>query len=565
VASRTMGFITRTYAYVQRYRQILFVLLRYGFDDLIATLGVEQNLDIGWFPFVRKRKDKQVEALSSAARIRLVLQELGPTFIKMGQTLSTRSDLLPEDILAELAKLQDDVPSFPVEEAKRIIERELAAPCEQLFAWFEDRPLAAGSIGQVHRARLHGGEEVVLKIQRPGIRKVIEVDLEIIHNLASLMERHMELGQVHKPTAVADEFARTLYAELDYSIEAANLERFERLFHHNPRIYVHPLYRDFCTKKILTVGYVDGTKPTNLERLASQGLDPHEIAARGCELVMDQIFGHGFFHADPHPGNIMVLDSNVICFLDFGMMGRIDRQSREQFADLLANVVSHDEVKAADALLKLTHSHALIDRLSLEREITELIDCYLYRPLKDLEVGKLIRRLLDLTVKYELRIPAHFFLLIKAVTQIEDLGRSLDPNFDFSAQAAPHIRRLLLNRYHPKRVMRDFYETASDMVYLVKEVPGEVRELLKQAKRGQMKIELEHLGLRPLQSTLQRLSNRISSAIVLAAMIVGSSVMVHSNVPPTWHKIPVIGLAGFLISGVLGIVLLRSISKDRSR
>ena len=565
MAKGTMGFITRTYAYVQRYRQILFVLIRYGFDDLIATLGVEQHLDIGWIPFTRKRKDKQVEALSSAARIRLVLQELGPTFIKMGQTLSTRSDLLSEDVLSELVKLQDDVPSFPVAEAKKIVERELAAPCSELFAWFDEQPLAAGSIGQVHRGRLHSGEEVVLKIQRPGIRKTIQVDLEIIHHLASLMERHMELGHVHKPTSVADEFARTLRAELDYNIEAANLERFTRLFEDNPHVSIHPLYRDYTTDKVLTVGYVEGTKPTKHERLLSRGLDPQEIAARGCELVMDQIFSHGFFHADPHPGNIMVLADNVICFLDFGMVGRIDRQSREQFADLLANVVSHNEVKAAEALLKLTHSHALVDRLSLEREITELIDRYLYRPLKDLEVGKLIRRLLDLTVKYELRIPAHFFLLIKAVSQIEDLGRSLDPDFDFAAQATPHIRRLLLNRYHPKRVLRDFYETASDMAYLVKEVPGEVRELLKQAKRGQMKIELEHLGLRPLQNTLQRLSNRISSAIVLASLIVGSSVIVHSNVPPTWHEIPVIGLAGFLISGVMGFALLRSIAKDRSR
>jgi len=560
MASR-FDILLKTYATMQRYRQIMFVLLKYGFEDLIVTLGVEEFLGRKWSP-LRKKMENRVAYLARAARIRMALQELGPTFVKMGQALSTRSDMLPEDILAELIHLQDQVPSFPVDEVKRIIERELGHSCQELFASFDVTPLAAGSIGQVHRARLKDGSEVVIKVQRPGIRRKILVDLEIIHHLAGLMERHLELGQVHKPTAIVDEFSRTLTKELDYFVEAANIDRFNALFSDHPHIYVHRLYREHSSRHVLTLEYIKGHRPSNVEGLKMAGLNPTEIAARGAHLLMEQVFKHGFFHADPHPGNLLIMEKNVICFLDFGMVGRIDRDSREQFAELLAHVVARDEVRTADVLLKLTHSHSLVDRLLLEREISELIDQYLYRPLKELELGPMIRAMMDLTVRHDLRIPASFFLLIKSLTQIEDLGRNLSPDFDFSTQLAPFIRELLMQRYKPQRVARQVYDTLGDLIYLLREVPGELRELLKQARGGKFKIELEHLGLKPLRGTMEKVSNRISSAIVLGSLIVGSSVIVHSGVPPKWHDIPVIGLAGYLISMVMGFSLLRSIMKS---
>ena len=559
-----LGRLTRTYASVQRYRQILFVLIKYGFDDLIATLKVEKYLGFKWNPFSKKRSE-DVDRMSRAARIRLVLEELGPTFTKMGQALSTRSDLLPDDILEELAKLQDRVKPFPFEDVAEIVSKELEVDLEEAFPQFEPEPIAAGSIGQVHRAQLADGTHVAVKVQRPGIRKRIEVDLEILGDMAYLIENNMEIGHIHRPTKVVDEFSRTIRKELDYSVEAANVERFAQIFEDESDVFVHQLFREQSTTRILTFEYVEGIKPTNLDLLITRGLDPVIIARKGAEQVMAQVFMHGFFHGDPHPGNLLVKEDNVICFLDFGMMGRIDRNSRETFADLLLQIVQRNEAKVAEALLKITHSHGFADRSSLERDISELLDLYLHRHLKDIEIGVLIQQLLTLTVKFELGIPAPYFLLIKAVTQIEDLGRRLDPEFDFVERAGPFVKKIVRDRYNPKRIARNFYETGSDVLFLIKDVPGEIRELLKQAKRGKMKIELEHLGLKPLLSTFEKVSNRISSAIVLASLIVGSSVIVLSGVPPKWNDIPLIGLAGFLFSGILGLALVRSISKDHNK
>ncbi|CAM2007905.1 AarF/UbiB family protein [Acanthopleuribacter pedis] len=559
--SRKLGLFTRTYAVVKRYRQILTVLIKYGFEDLVYAMQIEHYLEMGWQLF-NKTKWFRNQDLSRAARIRLVLEELGPTFVKMGQAVSTRSDLLPIDILDELAKLQDRVAPFDGERAQAILELELGEQSGEI-ASFDHKPLAAGSIGQVHLATLKSGVQVAVKIRRPRIAQIIEVDVQIMHNMATLMEKHMELGQIHRPTKIVEEFARTLDHELDYEFEAANLKRFARQFEDNPIVHVPRVYDDLSNHRVLVLEFINGTKPTRREELESLKMDPKEIAQRGAKLIIEQIFVHGFFHADPHPGNIMVLPNHVICYLDFGMMGRLDRLSRERFADLFLAVVQADSVKAAEVLLKLTQSHKLVDRLSLEREIDELIDQHLFRSLKDLEVGPLLRAILDVTVKYRLSIPAPYFLLLKAITQMEDLGGKLDPEFSFSEEAGPYIRRIMVNRYHPRRLAGNLWETSQDIIYLAKEVPGEMRELLKQLKQGKAKMELEHLGLTPLMVTLDRISNRIASAIVLASLIIGSSLIVHAKVPPLWHEIPIIGLAGYVVSAVMGFSMLRAIMKKR--
>ncbi len=560
--SRKLGLFTRTYSVVKRYRQILSVLIKYGFEDLVYAMQIDHYLEMGWQIFNKTKRFGDAE-LSRAARIRMVLEELGPTFVKMGQAVSTRSDLLPIDVLEELAKLQDRVTPFDGEQARRILERELGTDMAQI-EHFDPRPLAAGSIGQVHLATLKDGERVAVKIRRPRIAQIVEVDVQIMHNMAGLMEKHLEFGQIHQPTKIVEEFARTLDHELDYEIEAANLKRFARQFEDNPLVYVPRVYDDLSNHRVLVLEFVKGVKPTKREELEALKLDPREIAQRGAKLIIEQIFVHGFFHADPHPGNILVLPNHIVCYLDFGMMGRLDRQSRERFADLFLAVVQADSAKAAEVLLKLTQSHKLVDRLALEREIDELIDQHLFRSLKDLEVGPLLRAILDLTVKYRLSIPAPYFLLLKAITQMEDLGGQLDPDFSFTDQAGPYIRRILVNRYHPRRLAGNLWETSQDLIYLAKEVPGEMRELLKQLKQGKAKMELEHLGLNPLMATLERVSNRIASAIVLASLIIGSSLIVHAKVPPLWREIPVIGLAGYVVSAVMGFSMLRAIMRKRN-
>lgn len=552
--------IGRTYRHIQRYRQILSVLFRHGFGDVVDTLKIEQYLDIGLNVISRKSRDN-VEALSRADRIRMAIEELGPTFIKVGQILSTRPDLLPLDLVTELGKLQDSVPPFEFASAKNILEEELKTPLSEIFSEFDETPLASASIGQVHRARLVGGDDVAVKIQRPGIRKTVEVDLEIMLHLATLMEKHFKDMEVHKPTQIVEEFARTLDKEMDYGLEAANLEQFAAQAGDDHCVYVPRVYREASTGKILTMEFIDGIKASQIDELEKEGLDRKEIARRGFDLILKQIFIHGFFHADPHPGNLFILPDNVICFLDFGMMGRIGRIGREHFADLLMSIVSRDEEKAVHALLKLTVSDQESNRQSLERDMADLINSYAYRPLKEIDLEKFLQQMLDMTAKHRLTIPADLFLMIKSLSTVEGLGLSLDPEFDAIAQAEPFIRRIYLNRLHPKRIAHDLYESGKDLLSLARDVPGELREILRLARTGKVKIAFEHRGLEPVLSTLDRIVNRLSFSLVLSSLVIGSSLIVLSDLPPRWHDIPIIGLAGFLVSVIMGGWLLWTIIK----
>jgi ubiquinone biosynthesis protein len=489
----------------------------------------------------------------------MALEELGPTFVKMGQIMSTRPDLLPVQFIRELEQLQDNVPPFDYAQVKETIETELGTPLEKVFKEFDETPLASASLGQVHRARFVDGEEVAVKVQRPGIQKTIEVDMEIMLHLATLMERHLQGWEIHRPTRIVEEFARTLEKELDYRLEAAHMERFAIQFTSDINVYVPKVYREATTTRVLTMEYIQGIKATEIERLEREGLDRQEIARRGFDLIMKQVFVDGFFHGDPHPGNIFVLPNNVICYLDFGMMGRIDRESRENFSDLVMSIVRRDEAKATEVLLRITISDEEPDHKILERDVAEFIDRYFYRPLKELELGRLLHQLLEMLARHRLRVPPDLFLMIKALSTVEVLGRELDPDFNATDQAAPFIRRIQFERMHPKRIIGDMYDSGTDFLYLLKEIPGEVREILRQAKQGKVKMEFEHRGLEPMLSTHDRISNRLAFAIVLASLIIGSSLIVLSGIPPKWHEIPIIGLAGFLIAGVMGFWLLVSI------
>ena len=354
MALRYTGRLGRTYRHMDRYRQILTVLIRYGFGDLLESLKLDQYVEIGLKIVARRRQRPELAELTRAERVRLALEALGPTFVKMGQILSTRPDLLSGEFVKELQKLQDEVPPFPGEQARARVESELGRPLDTVFDEFDNVALASASLGQVHRARLLDGRDVVVKVQRPGIRKTIEVDLEIMTHLAGLIERHVEGFEVHRPTRIVEEFANTIRQELDYRLEAGHIDRFALQFTGEPTILIPEVYREASTARILTLQYVHGIKPSNLEELAAAGLDRRLIAHRGADLLMKQVFVHGFFHADPHPGNLFILPGNVICFLDFGMMGHLDRDARESFADVMIALEERDAERCADALLELT-------------------------------------------------------------------------------------------------------------------------------------------------------------------------------------------------------------------
>ncbi len=558
ISIRKIGAIGRTYRHLNRYQRIIRILFKYGFDDLVEGLRIDQYLETG-LKMINRKPRKEIEKHSRPVRFRMALEELGPTFIKLGQVLSTRPDLISPDYLNELARLQDNVPPFPFADVEETFLAETGKKPAELFEMFDEHPMAAASIGQVHRGRLQDGTEVVIKVQRPNIESIIAVDLEILAHLASLMEQYLEELQGHRPSAVVDEFARSLSLEIDYTVELANVQRFARQFRKNNTVYVPLVYADLSSERILTMEFIDGIKTSKVDTLRSQGYDLHLIAERGANLVMEQIFVHGFFHGDPHPGNIFILPDNVTCFLDFGMMGRLSRKDREDFTDLMLSIVTKNDRKITEGVLSITTQFGEIDHDALSRDLVDLLDRYLYLPLKDLQAGKILQELLELVQRHKLSIKPNLYLMIKALSTIEGLGLVLDPDLELIKLAEPYIKKVTKERLRPGRLAEEIGELSGEYLKLIQEMPEEARGILRQLRAGKMKLEFEHRGLGRLAKSLDQVSNRIAFAIVLAAQIIGSSLIILSDIPPKWNGIPIIGLAGFLVAGVMGFWLLVSI------
>ncbi|MDD2390554.1 MAG: AarF/ABC1/UbiB kinase family protein [Desulfobacterales bacterium] len=557
---RKIGVIGRTYRHLNRYRQILTVFIKYGFGDLLELLKIDQYLETG-LRMLSTRSREKVERLSRAQRLRMAFEELGPTYIKLGQAVSTRTDLVPGEYITEFSKLQDQVPSIDFSYIKSIIESELKLPIDQIFDAFDEKAIASASIGQVHRARLKDGEPVAVKVQRPGIRKLIEVDLEIMLHLATLMERHIEGMDLYRPVKIVEEFARTLEKEIDYTNEAANMERFAGNFLDDVTIYVPKVFKDTTAPRVLTMEYVSGIKVSEVHELTQKGLDRKIITARGAHLFLKQVFDHGFFHADPHPGNIFVLPDNVICLLDFGMMGYIDRKTRELFVDLIDSIVHRDEVKATQILLKLTTWVEEPDIRDLEKGVADIMGTHLFKPLKDIRIGKLIQQMFELVSRHRLRIPADIFLMIKSFSAMEGVGTMLDPEFDIISQAAPFLKQIKLAKLHPQRLAEDIVSISSDLLQFTQQFPKDMLEIGRLIRSKDLCVKFENQGLDTMMGTYDRISNRISFSIVIAALIIGSALIIISEIPPMMFGISMIGIIVFVAAGIMGIWLLIAILK----
>ena len=549
--------IGRTVEHLQRYRTIVGVFLKYGFEDLAQRLPWPSALKV---PFGKLRREQSATAsLSQPERLRKSFEELGPTFVKFGQLLSARTHLLSPAFTYELSKLLDQVPPIPFAEVRAVVERELKRPLKECFASFEETPLGSASIAQVHRAVLPGGEQVVVKVCRPGIERTIRTDLEIMAQVAALLENHVEGWRIHRPTAVVAEFARRMEAELDFSAEAAHMERFDEQFVGDPTLYVPRVYHVVSTRRVLTMEYVNGIKASQVAGQDLPELDRRVIATRIAALVMRQIFEHGFFHADPHPGNIHVLPGNIICFLDFGMMGFLDRYTRERFADLVIGIAKRDETAVSAALLKLAGAELETPGRGLEADVSEFIHQHFYRPMGEMVFSELVNHLFQLTTRHELPMPSDLFIMLKALSLMEGLVRQLNPEHDLIEQAKPFMRELHLKRVSPRRLLRQWTEVGADALVFARELPLEIRRVLAQLKTGRLKVTFHHDGLEPLDNTLERVSNRLAFALVLSALVVASSIIIHARVPPQWHGIPVIGLVGYIFAGLMGTWLLLSI------
>lgn len=559
---RKLKLISHSYRDIKRYNHILGVLFRNGFGDLCDRMDLDKKIKDAVNSLTHK-KVEPTKQLTPPQRARLVLEELGPTFIKMGQILSTRLDLIPKDFADEFKKLQSHVTAFPYKEAKEIIENELGRKLHDVFETFENKPIGSASLGQAHRAHLKSGEEVVVKVQRPNVQQTIETDLEILLHLATLAENNVEEIQLYQPTKIVEEFSFALERELDYQMEASNITHFTQDFQHDNTIYPFKVYAELSTARVLTMEYVVGISASDLDQIDAAGLDKKTIAQRGVDCVARQIFQNGFFHADPHPGNIIIVKDNRVCFIDLGMVGRLSRKKRQIISELLLAASRKDEAKAVTLLLKLCEYDELSDqsRSLLERQVAELTDKHLNKPLKQLSLAAIFYELIDLLTQHRLHISADFSMMVKAVASLEGLGRSLDPEINLIERIIPIVQVAQMERFDPKNINADLMEFASGALQTVRDLPELMVELLSDIKTGKLKMEIKHQSSDSMQFLLNKVVNRLAFSIVLASLVISSSLMVVSDIPPKWNGIPVIGLVGFVVAAVMSLWLLASILK----
>jgi ubiquinone biosynthesis protein len=537
---------------LRRLREITTVLVKYGFPDVVARLKLERTVAFGrrMLPWRRRA----VPSGPAAQRFRQALEELGPTFIKFGQALSLRADLVPAEFVAELAHLQDMVPSLPPGVAEATIERELRVPLRQVFAEFERTPVAAASIAQVHRARLLDGQEVAVKVRRPDIAAVIERDLGILGLFARLAERYLPDADLYQPALLVAEFARAIRREQDLAREGRTIERFAKNFAGDATVCFPRVQWPATTTAVLTMEYIDGTKVLDI-LAAPETFDAGVVAARGGEILLKQVLRDGLFHADPHPANIFVLPGNVICLLDFGSVGRLDRKLRDALARMVDAIVREDAERLAAAILAIGRPLHPLDDGQLRRDLTDLIDGYAGSVLRDLSIAGLLQDALAVMRRHRLQFPVDLMLLARAFVTVEGVCRRLDPTFNMVEQARPVIAGILRDRFAPSAVAARVSETGREMAEALQALPRDLVEIVGKARDDRFQIQFVHRNLEHLVHGLDRASNRLSFAVVIAALIVGSSLVLQRAVGPQLFGLPAIGLVGFVAAAVLGLWL----------
>jgi ubiquinone biosynthesis protein len=501
--------------YWNRYREIAQILMRNGFGWFLEEIGVSDFLRL---PRKGREQDVRRGTALIGERIRRVLEELGPTFIKIGQVASLRQDLLPPDIVAELAKLQDEVPPFSYQEVERILEAELGASVGEVFSSFDPTPIGSASIGQVHRAVLHDGRVVAVKVQRPGIREAIETDLDILADLARLAERHAEWARHYQVTDVVEEFRRTITGELNYLQEARNAERIQRLTQDDPVVYIPSIIWEYTTPRVLTMEYVEGIKLNDHAGLERAGLDRKRIAEQCVHAVLRQILVHGVFHADPHPGNLAALPDHRILFMDFGMTGRLSPELKQRLAALIVGLMRRDSELLVRALYRMGVVPPDVDERRLRRDIDDLREKYYDLPLSQIHLGESVRDIFSVAFRHRIRIPVDLVLVGKTLITLEGLVEHLDPTFRILDVAEPFGRHLLRERFDPRTWLRVVVDSAIDLSDALLDFPRQLRSLLREARVGRVRLQLDVPETERIVARLAGAGRQIALALVLLAV-----------------------------------------------
>lgn len=525
-----------------RLRQIYVVLVRHGFGELAQRLGLSgrdrgaQEQDITAEGQTQEalaeaeRGEEERRRISLPERVRLVCMDLGPSFVKLGQIASTRPDVLPAEWIVELKKLQDSVTPLPSKEIKDAVETSLGAPIDQIYESFDDKPLAAASIGQVHRAVLkhpEGPKDVVVKVQRPGIRSTIASDLELLHMLAKLIERTIPESSLYQPSALVDQFDRAITSELDFGQEAEHAIRFAKNFEGHPHARFPLVYREASSKTVLTLELLPGHKV--YEAIREHGHKGAAIAEASVGIVVKSIFEDGFFHADPHPGNILISgDPNrpTIGLIDLGMVGRLSPDMRDKTLDLMIAAVRQDHLAVADALYLIGTPTKKVDMRAYRAEVSLLAEKYIGRPLKEIDVAALISDLVRGANKYGIEIPADFLLVGKAIMTIEGVGKEIDPDLDVLGVARPYFLDLLRKRYSPERMGMEAWRGLERLSGAAYDLPQQVREILDDLRLGRLTMQTTNPAL---PSTVDRLGRRVFSGLVVATFVLAGAGLVASG------------------------------------
>lgn len=541
----------------KRLREIASILMRYGWGDVAERLGKKSWISrLG--RWVAPEVSAEILALPAEVRARLAIQELGPTFVKLGQVLATRPDIFPPTWIAEFSKLQDQVPPVAFEMLLPELEKALGKSPFEVFKALETEPIAGASIAQVHLAKLPDDTPVVLKIRRPNVRESIDADLRLLSHVGRLLEKELPQIRRFQPGKIIGQFSRSLKRELDLALEGRNTDRFRRNFADDPKVMFAKIHWDYTSESLLVMEYIQGVPANDLEAAKAANLDLKTLAELGADTVLKMVLIDGFFHADPHPGNLFFLPDNRMAIIDCGMVGRISLERRGEIANLLAALVSRDIDKLRDILI-VWAGEVRVDEAKLSADVDEFISNYDNAPLKHVKFSNLLNDLTNIMRENHLTVPPDLTMLFKALVTLEGLGRQLDPDFQIVHHLTPFVRKIIIDRYMPKALFKRTQRSAVSLFHALSGLPGDISLVLREAAKGGLKVNLDLKRLDHFGHQLDHSTNRLTVGMITAALIVGSSIVMTVKGGPTIWGLPAFGFLGFFLAFVIGIGLMISI------
>jgi ubiquinone biosynthesis protein len=546
----------KTFTNMARLKDMAFILARYGFGDLL------KRLDLPVKKLVHSISPQIDADMDVFQRIRLALEELGPTFVKFGQILSMRPDMLPLPMIRELTKLQDAVGPIPFEDVKAVLEQEFDTSLECLFQSFDPEPVAAASLSQVHKAIHPGAKRVVaVKVRRPGIVKTVETDLNILETLARQAHNNIDTLRLYDLPAIVETCRRTLLKEIDFSREARYIQIAKSTIEQASDILIPEVFTEYVTPRVLVTAFVRGTKITSDMDLPET--DRKILAAQGLRSAVLQILDHGFYHADPHPGNMVITSDNRLCLMDWGMVGRLTPDEKNDLLFLIRAAVDKDSKKVTEMLQYIATAQKSVNAQQLEKDIMDIMDVYMSLPLKDIQMGQLLEDLVQVLKSHDLRLPPDMSIVVKAMITVEGTARILYPNLDVISEAEPHVRKLVSRQYSKGYLWQRLRNNLAAMWTLQKHLPDTLSTILKNIQHNELVIGFDHKNLSPLQKALESSFNRLTLGIILGALIIGSSMIITTGVGPLLFGYPALGMTGYLISAILGLWLIITIIRGR--